>query len=98
MNIADNLGMPEPIIQEESAEDRMLLPIGLLYNEGGHWHTVYLTRDDVKHYLGNIRPGITREEYFEARPLVAIRFSEVEGPECNMQFIYDYVAGTWRLE
>lgn len=96
MSIADNLGMPEVV--EESAEDRMLLPIGVLYMEGGIWHTIYLVRKEVKEILKKIRVGEETFEFIEGRTLAAIRICEVEGPECNMQFIYDYLAKAWRLE
>lgn len=109
MTIADSLGMAEDkkflpsdstdtVVAEETPEDRMLLPIGVLYFEGGLWHTIYLTRDYVKTLLSNIIPGLECYEFIEGRSLAAIRFCEVEGPECNMQFIYDYIARVWRLE
>ncbi len=100
MTIADSLGMPEPAVKdcavEETAEDRMLLPIGLLFEPEGRWYTTYMTREDLKPILSftNIK-GIP---IFDGRSVFAIRICEIEGPECNLQFIYDFIIQQWRLE
>lgn len=100
MTIADSLGMETtanmPITMEETPEDRMLLPIGLLFEEGGRWYTTYMTRNELKPLLSMASTG--GYPIVDGRQIVAIRLCEIEGPECNLEMIYDFIIQKWRLE
>lgn len=100
MTIADSLGMETtanmPITMEETPEDRMLLPIGLLFEDGGRWYTTYMTRNELKPLLSIVNTG--RYPVFDGRQFLAIRMCEIEGPECNLEMIYDFIIQKWRLE
>ena len=94
MSIADNLGMETP--PASVPEDNLQVPIGLLFDEGGIWYLVYLTREEIKPLLAMIGTG--GRPIFDNKQVAAVRTHIVEGPDCNLEFIYDFIIQQWRLE
>lgn len=94
MSIADDLGMSNTTIAEP--EDNLQVPIGLLFDEGGIWYLVFLTREEIKPLLAMIGTG--GRPVFDNKQVAAIRTHIVEGTDCNLEFIYDFIIQQWRLE
>jgi hypothetical protein len=81
---------------QEQPEDAVLLSTEIAYTEGGYWHTVQLNRRTVELVLTHIGKGSF--PIFEDREIKLICLCTIEGEECNIRYIYDFIIQQWRLE